>query len=412
MQMRLLLPVLLVLAACDRAPEPVMLATRSDSAGVEIIVNSTSAWRPGEGWRVDSVPVLQIGHRSDGDSLYDLLSVSAGAMLRNGEIIALVGASRQARVFSQSGEWMRSIGRDGTGPGELRRVGVMSLSGDTLFVPDGQLRRLNAFKLSGEFLKSWQYLAAEGIGNVSPSHRLADGSWIGSAGLPFAAEDIPAEGVLRQRVRHYRVGSDLSVLLDTIAETPGRELAMTRVGRTDDLRSMVESAVPAPLGRFSALAVAPDRFAWGENSAPEIRFHAADGSLRRILRWSAAAIPVDVALLERVKQAALLQAGGDEAARRSIERQYAQPSPAPVVPYFSDIRFDADGHLWVQEYALEPGDSVHFRIFRNDGQYLGRRALPARHRVLEIGHEHILTVWQDAEDLEYLRVYRLDRTNP
>ena len=409
--MRLLLPVLLVLTACGRGAEPVLLAIRTDSAGVEIIVNSAPSWLPGEGWRIDAVPALQIGHRSDGDSLYDLLRVSAGAVLRSGEIIALVGASRQARIFSPSGEWLRSIGRDGAGPGELRRMGAMSLSGDTLFIPDGQLRRLNAFRLSGEFLKSWQYLAAEGIGNLPPSHRLADGSWIASAGLPFGAQDISAEGVLRQRIRYYRVGADLSALLDTIAETPGRELAVTRVGRTDDVRAMVETAVPAPLGRFSPVAVADDRFAWGENSAPEVRFHAADGALRRILRWSAPTIPVNAALLERVKLGALARAEGD-AARRSVESEYAHPSPAPVVPYFGDLRFDAAGALWVQEYLLSPGDSVHFRIFRSDGQYLGRRTLPPRNRVLDIGRDQILTVWQDDDDLEYLRVYRVDRAAP
>jgi hypothetical protein len=202
------------------------------------------------------------------------------------------------------------------------------------------------------------------------------------------------------------------VLLDTITEAPGRELVVTRVGGTDDVRAMVESALPAPLGRFSPVTATTDRFVWGDNSAPEVRFHAVDGSLRRILRWSAPAIPVDAALLARVKQAALAQGEGDDAARRFIESQYAQPSPAPVVPYFSDLRFDASGALWVQEYTLSPGDSVHFRIFRSDGQYLGRRSLPPRHRVLEIGYDRILTVWQDAEDLEYLRVYRVDRAAP
>jgi hypothetical protein len=32
--------------------------------------------------------------------------------------------------------------------------------------------------------------------------------------------------------------------------------------------------------------------------------------------------------------------------------------------------------------------------------------------VLDIGHDRILTVWQDADDLEYLRVYRVDRASP
>jgi len=410
--MRLLLPALLLLTACDRGAESEILATRTDSVGIELIVNPAPAWLPDEGWRIDEEPVLQIGHRPDGDPHYDLLRLSAGTVLSNGEIVVLMGASRQARMFGPQGEWLRDIGREGAGPGELRRVGAMSISGDTLFIPDGQLRRLNAFSLSGAFLKSWQYLIAEGIGSLPPSHRLQDGSWIVSAGLPFRAEDLSPEGVLRQRIRFYRVGADLSVLLDTIAETAGRELAVSPVSGTDDVRAMVESAVPAPLGRSSPVTAAADRFAWGDNSVPEVRFHAADGSLRRILRWAAPAIHVDAALLERVKRAALARADGDDAARRSIESQYAHPSPAPVVPYFSDLRFDTNGALWVQEHALSPDDAVHFRIFRSDGQYLGRRTLPARHRVLEIGHDRLLTVWQDADDLEYLRIYRLDRAAP
>ena len=138
--MTLLLPLLLVLAACGRGAEPVSFATRTDSAGVEVVVNATPLWSAGEGWRIDAVPTLQIGHRADRDSLYDLLRVSAGAVLRSGEIVALVSANRQARVFAASGEWLRSIGRDGAGPGELRRVSAMSLSGDTIFIPDGELR--------------------------------------------------------------------------------------------------------------------------------------------------------------------------------------------------------------------------------------------------------------------------------
>lgn len=410
--MRALLPALLLFVACDRGAEPVMLATRTDSAGVEIILNTGPAWPPNEGWQIDMEPTLQIGHRSDSDPHYDLLRVSAGTVLGNGDIVVLVGASRQARVFSPSGEWLRSIGRDGAGPGELRRVGAMSLSGDTLFIPDGQLRRLNAFRLSGEFLTSWTYLLAEGIGSLPLTHRLGDGSWIASAGRPFESADISADGVLRQRLRFYRLSADLSVLLDTIAEVPGRELAVTRVGKSDDVRAMVELAVPAPLGRFSPVIAASDRFAWGENAVPEVRFHAADGSLGRILRWSAPAIPVDAALLARVKQAALVQAEDDSATQRSIEAQYAHPSPATVVPYFSDLLVDADDALWVQEYALSPSDSAHFRIFRVDGQYLGRRTLPPRNRVLAIGHDRILTVWQGADDLEYLRMYRLDRAAP
>lgn len=44
-----------------------MLAIRTDSAGVEIILTNGPVWPPNEGWQIDMEPALQIGHRSDGD---------------------------------------------------------------------------------------------------------------------------------------------------------------------------------------------------------------------------------------------------------------------------------------------------------------------------------------------------------
>jgi hypothetical protein len=63
--MKLSLAALLLSTACSRGADPVMVATRVDSAGVEIISNSGPAWRSSEGWRIDAEPILQIGHPSD-----------------------------------------------------------------------------------------------------------------------------------------------------------------------------------------------------------------------------------------------------------------------------------------------------------------------------------------------------------
>ncbi len=48
----------------------------------------------------------------------------------------------------------RSIGRRGAGPGEFRNVSSMNWRGDTLWVSDGTLRRIQGFTESGQFLVS------------------------------------------------------------------------------------------------------------------------------------------------------------------------------------------------------------------------------------------------------------------
>jgi hypothetical protein len=405
-------PFLLLAAACGGDAAAGALATRADSAGIEIVTNTVASWGARGGWRVDPEPMLEIGPRPDDDPRYDFLRVSGGTILPNGEIAVLVSSTREIRFFSAEGEWLRTAGRDGEGPGEMRGPAGLTRAGDTLFVPDVQLGRLSAFSTSGAFLASWPFLTTEASGRIFPNHRLADGSWIGSSQFfGGSSMQMPSEGLSRPNIRFFHLSADLATLLDTVATTAGAEMVMTSStsgGSGDGMRRMFMFSQP-PLGRSAPAMAAGDRFLWGDNASPELRIHAPDGTLRTILRWEGPAIPVDAALIERVKQEAIDRSDGSEAAVQRIEARYATPSPAPVVPWFNGIHVDSEGAIWVREYAPLLADSVRFRIFHTDGQLLGQRAFPPRTTVLEIGREHILTVWQDDDDLEYVRVYRLKR---
>lgn len=58
------------------------------------------------------------------------------------------------KVFDRQGRFIRSIGREGEGPGEFR-VSFMAVRGPHLVVHDPQVARTNVFDTSGAFVKSW-----------------------------------------------------------------------------------------------------------------------------------------------------------------------------------------------------------------------------------------------------------------
>jgi hypothetical protein len=97
-------------------------------------------------------------------------------------------AEQVVRVFNRNGELVRTIGRRGDGPGEMRHITSIGLRHDTLWISDSRLRRMSMFSLTGRFHYSFQWQQAV----LAPGSFLADGSivpvWIleGNAQAPSA----------------------------------------------------------------------------------------------------------------------------------------------------------------------------------------------------------------------------------
>jgi hypothetical protein len=405
---RLALPFLLLpLAACGSSAAAGALATRVDSAGVTIVTSTDASWRAGEGWRIEPQPLVQIGHHDDNDPLYDLIDVSSGRILPDNDIVVLVRGHLQLRIYDADGTWLRNISRAGDGPGEMRLPGTLIVATDTLFIADMRLSRVSAFTTAGEFLTSWPMPVADPGGRIPPSRRLADGRWVGT-GLTTFIPGQAASGISRSPTTWYRISADLSRVEGPVVVLPGTErlveIPTDASGQPIGMRVMDLS-----IRRASSGTTGPDFLLAGENSHPEMGVYTPEGVLTTIIRWAAPVIPVDAALLDGMKQAQLSLAAGDQQQIEEIEARFRNPPPAEVVPYFSGLHLDPHKNIWVQEFSTLTTDSVHFRVFHADGQYLGRLSLPPRHRVLDVGTDRVLTIWQDDDDLEYLRVYQIQR---
>jgi hypothetical protein len=78
-------------------------------------------------------------------------------------------------------------------------------------------------------------------------------------------------------------------------------------------------------------------------------------------------------------------------------------------PSYDRLLIDDVGNLWTRHYSPAPADRTGWTVFAPDGEWLGEVEMPMGFEVLEIGDDRALGVWRDALDVEYLRVYAIEK---
>lgn len=128
-QLGTLLPLALASSACGAGEVRRPLAERTDSAGVEIVIS------PGEdaplGWTLERLFALG-GEEEGPESFYQLYVGSIGAD-RAGRIYVLDYHAHHVVVFDSTGTFVRTLGGEGGGPGELKSPFSLSIT------PDGEV---------------------------------------------------------------------------------------------------------------------------------------------------------------------------------------------------------------------------------------------------------------------------------
>lgn len=144
-------------AACGGDDASVRVAAQVDTiGGVVVVRNGTGLWRESEHWQV--VEEFRVGGRAWGENPDEELSYSSATSVTlgpNGHIFVLEYSTDRVVVFSGDGEFVRSFGRRGEGPGEFTGPIAMGWDGaDRLWVGAGQGGSYHLFDSTGVFLKS------------------------------------------------------------------------------------------------------------------------------------------------------------------------------------------------------------------------------------------------------------------
>lgn len=109
----------------------------------------------------------------------------------DGSLYVLESSAGEIRVFSEAGEYVRTIGRQGDGPGEFRRPGALGVREDTLWVHDGRAQKLELFTTDGLHVRSLIY--SELTGRISPLGRFDSGRFLVQPASSYGASSTHRE---------------------------------------------------------------------------------------------------------------------------------------------------------------------------------------------------------------------------
>jgi hypothetical protein len=385
-------------AACTPGAEQSSIVVR-DSAGVLIVENAMPAWSDGESWQVDSEPALAIGVL-DGGPQYQFFRVRSAARLPDGRMVVANGGTLELRLYDVAGRFVRSIGRQGEGPGEFRGLGALDLlDGDSLAVFDNRLRRVSIFDTNGAFARSFQF-GRGGSGFMYPIGWLPGGEFVARAAPARPALPGMPSGVYRDSVWYLHADAHGAVI-DTIGQFPGTEMYV----RADDRSA---SVTVLAFGRIAHAAVAGDQLWYGSGDVYELAQYTVNGRLQRLARKAHTRLAVTNQDIEELKRQRI-NAARDRNSERFTERMFAAMPFPDLMPAHGQVIADASGNLWVEETRRPADARPRWTVFAPGGHMLGLVATPPGLRITDIGHDYLLGVWRDELDVEHVRLHRLHK---
>jgi hypothetical protein len=368
-----------------------------DSAGIRIVESHEPAWGDGDAWRVSEAPMRSLGSVDGRDGVaFDRL---AGVYLLDGECVAALdnGAS-QVVVFGTDDEQISTFGRAGEGPGEFVSLAFLGLQADSLWIFDGRQMRITVLDTrNGQFREMRIDLENAAMGPVG---LLPDGSAVVASNQAFSAavDETPPAGFQRFRAAYHRIDA-LGERSDTVVVTPGAELLLRYGdGTIEILRPFV--------ARVVSHTIRGDELVQGVQTEYEISLYRTDGTLRSLLRRPG----VDLTLDDQAYEAAVEErvAAVPEQARAGIRDLYLNEVRPERTPAYARFLVDGEDHLWVQDFAYQ-GEARGWSVFDPDGAWLGVVELPESFQMTHVLSDRVAGIWRDELDIEYARVYALER---
>jgi hypothetical protein len=307
------------------------------------------------------------------------------------------------KVFSPDGKFIRTIGGEGDGPGEMR-VAFIAARGDTLVVQDPQNIRATSFNVSDGSVISirptvcchWHRITIDDSGRAVA--RMAANGGVGP-GSPGGFLRFPIGGTAAE---------SLVVMAPALEEEPKRwevNGAQFSFRRNAPLQPQPNHA-PLPNGRFVA----------GTSNSYWLRVTANGTDTIMVFGRPETRAVVNgtekQALVDAIVEQTLVNMPGTE--ETALRESFDKSSIPDVRPAWETFWSDAAGRVWVR---LSSPDTLamHLDLFDSSGRWLDTVSIAepllatTTYRPMFWGHDRVAFSLQDEDGLPLVRIYRLER---
>lgn len=377
------------LLACTPAAERDPVAERVDSAGVQLVTN-----RGGD--RVLSLvftPRLTLGGKDSGPEAFFRVVRGGVDVDSKGRIHVLDFEANTVAIFDSTGQFIRTLGRRGGGPGELQFPSNVRASDDG---------SVSVFDFSKDGLVRWGP-----DGSVMPSMRIKatsparDVAFVDD-GIAYTWTNYAIEEESERTVLQLERGDSVEDL--AVIERP-------RPNMLEFKGCGIRMALPPLFAPDVSWATNGRRMAWVSGVAYEIAIREADGR-RSIIRRDLAPREATLELARREVGDSMRLRGGTLRCALGPEEVADARGFASVIPAIRTMMMAPDGALWVQRTTPRT-DPVVIDLFTADGDYRGTLPAGSPMPVAFFPNGDIAAAEKSKEDdVERLVVYRVAPAEP
>lgn len=315
------------------------------------------------------------------------------------------------RMFdASSGKLMRTIGREGAGPGEFGRLAQLSWKQDTLAAVDLSQQRASLFSPDGKHIRTTRIASAPLRATGSPATLrwfLANGTAIGASMI--AMDNVSARSISASP--WVQMAADGKILRTVALVDVRNAFGKIQAGGRQIL-------FPRPMSEETLLQVAPDGSSFvivdaRQNEGTAGRFLVTrigaegDTLYQRAYRYTPREIPPPV--LDNIYKefgSRLPQVPGG-LAMKAVREQLDLPRFQPPV---SQVVVGSDGSAWLRREVLDP-KRVDWLVLGPDGRIRATVRTPPGVKILAINRGVAWGVVKDSLDVPFVVRYRIVR-NP
>ena len=371
-------------------------------------------------WTVGPKPIVDLGGASTPQEEFN--RVPRVLRLRNGTIVVPNEGTKNLRFFDGSGRYLRTVGRDGSGPGEFRSVqSTLRKAGDSILVWDWSQRRLTLLAPDGRVVKTLVLSPPAGHPRIpQPVAVFSDGSLLGvrvtNSGFPFPG-----------REGEIRTDSAVLVRFTTAGTVSWTSPALPHhdnfgmPGKAGNVAFM--APMNLPFGAQLSWATLGDSVLYGTGRAAELTILGPSGAKARSLSTGSTTTSLSPSAIQKYTHALeeFKASGGPsvhvyEEVLAAVGKKRV-PFPSALATHGAII-VDDSRMVWIQDgdptgFAdgglVSRSGSRWWTVRSTDGRTVARVEMPERFRVDGIGADYAIGVWRDNDDVEHVRVYSLAR---